>query len=123
MPADSGRPVLVEHEYERKSAWAYLAAYDVRRGKSHGRFELKSGIAPFNRLVTQVMRQEPVAKPFPWKFTRRDPGGEVGSPVGGRNSLTPILRSAALALPAPRPQHLEFPSPRVHVNTETHSPR
>ena len=49
----------VEHEYERKGAWAYLAAWDVHRAKLFGRCEAKSGIAPFDRLVAQVMGQEP----------------------------------------------------------------
>lgn len=49
----------VEHEYERRGAWAYMAAWDVRRAKVFGRCEHKTGIAPFQRLVAQVMRQEP----------------------------------------------------------------
>jgi len=59
LPASPGRPMRVEHEYERKGAWAYLAAWDVRRAKIHGRCERKTGIAPFERLVEQVMEQEP----------------------------------------------------------------
>ncbi|WP_109205631.1 transposase [Moorella sp. Hama-1] len=51
----------IEHEYERKGAWAYLAAWDVKRAKIFGRCESKSGIAPFERLVRQVMSQEPYA--------------------------------------------------------------
>jgi hypothetical protein len=58
-PPAPGRSMRVEHEYERKGAWAYLAAWDVRRAKIHGRCERKTGIAPFERLVEQVMRQEP----------------------------------------------------------------
>ena len=54
-----GKPMRVEHGYERKGAWAYLAAWDVKRAKVHGRCEPKTGIAPFQRLVAQVMRQEP----------------------------------------------------------------
>jgi hypothetical protein len=54
-----GRPMLVEHEYERLGAWAYFAAWDVRRAKVHGRCERKTGIKPFGRLVHQVMREEP----------------------------------------------------------------
>jgi DDE superfamily endonuclease len=54
-----GQPMKVEHEYERKGAWAYLAALDVHRAKVFGRCEPKSGIDPFDRLVTQVMSQEP----------------------------------------------------------------
>lgn len=53
------RPMKVEHEYERQGAWAYLAAWDVHRAKLFGRCEAKSGIAPFDRLVAQVMSQEP----------------------------------------------------------------
>jgi hypothetical protein len=49
----------VEHEYERKGALVYLAAWDVRRAKLFGRCEAKSGIKPFGRLVEQVMSQEP----------------------------------------------------------------
>jgi len=49
----------VEHEYARGGAWAYLAALDVHRGKLFGRCEMTTGIAPFGRLVTQVMTQSP----------------------------------------------------------------
>ena len=49
----------VEHEYERKGAWAYFAAWDVRRAKIYGRCEPKTGLAGFNRLVSQVMSREP----------------------------------------------------------------
>ena len=49
----------VEHEYTRKGAWAYLAAWDVHRARIFGRCEHKTGIAPFGRLVRQVMSQEP----------------------------------------------------------------
>lgn len=57
--AAPGEPMRVEHEYERKGAWAYLAAWDVRRAKIHGRCERKTGIASFERLVRQVMSREP----------------------------------------------------------------
>jgi hypothetical protein len=59
LPAGPARPMRVEHEYERKGAWAYLAAWDVRRAKIHGQCERKTGIAPFERLVERVMEQEP----------------------------------------------------------------
>jgi hypothetical protein len=49
----------VEHEYARGGALAYLAAWDVRRGGVIGRCEATTGIAPFSRLVDQVMAQEP----------------------------------------------------------------
>jgi hypothetical protein len=59
LPPASGAPLRVEHEYERRGAWAYLAAWDVRRAKIFGRGEATTGIAPFRRLVRQVMSQEP----------------------------------------------------------------
>ncbi|MGH7375972.1 MAG: IS630 family transposase [Candidatus Methylomirabilales bacterium] len=59
LPPTPGRPMRVEHEYARAGAWAYLAAWDVHRAKVFGRCEAKTGIAPFERLVAQVMGQEP----------------------------------------------------------------
>ena len=59
LPPQPRRPMKVEHEYERKGAWAYFAAWDVHRARLFGRCEAKSGIAPFDRLVAQVMDQEP----------------------------------------------------------------
>jgi hypothetical protein len=58
-PAQPGSPMKVEHEYTRCGAWAYLAALDVHRVKLFGRCERKSGIAPFDRLVAQVMAEPP----------------------------------------------------------------
>lgn len=58
-PPRPGRPMRVEHEYERGGALAYLAAWDVRRGGVIGRGEATTGILAFGRLVDQVMRQEP----------------------------------------------------------------
>lgn len=58
-PPRSHQAMRVEHEYERRGAWAYLAAWDVHRAKVFGRCEAKSGIAPFDRLVDQVMQQSP----------------------------------------------------------------
>lgn len=59
LPPAANRPRYVEHEYQRRGAWAYLAAWDVRRARVWGRCETKTGIAPFDRLVAQVMAQEP----------------------------------------------------------------
>ena len=64
QPTRSHLPMKVEHEYERRGAWAYLAAWDVRRAKVFGRCEAKSGIAPFDRLVDQVMQQSPYLLPI-----------------------------------------------------------
>jgi DDE superfamily endonuclease len=51
----------VEHEYERGGALAYLAAWDVHQAWLFGRLEPTSGIAPFGRVVEQVMTTEPYA--------------------------------------------------------------
>src|SRR5487761_1253865 len=58
-PAQAAQPQRVEFEYERMGAVQYLAAWDVQRGLVFGRCEAQTGIAPFGRLVRQVMEQEP----------------------------------------------------------------
>jgi DDE superfamily endonuclease len=58
-PPAPNRTRRVEHEYKRGGAWAYLAALDVHRAKIFGRLERTTGIAPFGRLVAQVMSQSP----------------------------------------------------------------
>jgi transposase len=55
------RAVRVEHDYQRRGALAYLAAWDVHRGQVLGRCEDTTGIGPFARLVDQVMTIEPYA--------------------------------------------------------------
>src|SRR5580692_9070291 len=59
LPPAPNRPTHVEHEYFRMGAWTYLAAWDVHRARVFGRCEVKSGIAPVDRLVGEVMGQEP----------------------------------------------------------------
>ena len=59
LPTAPRQAMRIEHEYVRRAAWAYLAAWDVRRAKIHGICEYKTGIAPFGRLLQQVMTQEP----------------------------------------------------------------
>jgi hypothetical protein len=60
-PPAPGRAGRVEHEYKRAGSLAYLAAWDVRRAQVFGRCEPTTGIEPFDRLVEQVMAQEPYA--------------------------------------------------------------
>ncbi len=52
----------VEHEYERKGALCYLAAWDARRAKLFDRCAAKDGIVPFDALVEQFMTVEPYSK-------------------------------------------------------------
>jgi hypothetical protein len=59
LPPQPKSTMKVEHEYKRCGAWAYLAALDVHRAKVFGRCERRSGIAPFDRLVDQVMTRPP----------------------------------------------------------------
>jgi len=60
-PPSPGRAGRVEHEYERKGALAYLAAWDVHRAQVVDRCESTTGIEPFGRLVSEVMSAEPYA--------------------------------------------------------------
>jgi len=60
-PSTGSRGQRVEHTYERRGALTYLAALDIRRARVFGRSEPRGGIAPFDRLVWQVMRKEPYA--------------------------------------------------------------
>jgi hypothetical protein len=65
-PAPGSRGQRVEHTYRRGGALTYLAALDIgrrggRRPRVFGRSEPSGGIAPFDRLVWQVMTKEPYA--------------------------------------------------------------
>jgi len=61
LPPGKARAMRIEHDYDRRGALAYLAAWDVHRGQVTGRCEDTTGIAPFARLVAQVMTTEPYA--------------------------------------------------------------
>lgn len=54
-----GRYGRVEHEYERKGALAYMAAWDVRQAKILGLCRTSTGIDSFHDLVDLVMSLEP----------------------------------------------------------------
>jgi hypothetical protein len=61
LPA-AKRGQRVEHEYERRGALCYLAAWDTRRAKLFDRCAAKDGIVPFDALVEQFMTVEPYSK-------------------------------------------------------------
>jgi hypothetical protein len=61
LPPGRARLHRVEHEYERGGSLNYLAALDVHRGSLIGRCEDKTGIAAFERLLSDVMALEPYA--------------------------------------------------------------
>jgi len=62
QPPCPGKAMRVESEYERKGTIAYFAAWDVRNARVFGRCEKTTGIAPFSRLVKQVMAQRPYCR-------------------------------------------------------------
>ena len=47
LPPGKARMMRVNHDYHRRGAVAYLAAYDVHRAKVYGRCEDTTGIVPF----------------------------------------------------------------------------
>ncbi|MGH2884998.1 MAG: IS630 family transposase [Solirubrobacteraceae bacterium] len=59
LPAARRHAMKVEHEYERKGALCYLAAWDARRAKIFDRCAPKDGIVPFDALIDQFMSQAP----------------------------------------------------------------
>lgn len=59
--AAPGRAMRVSHDYRRRGALAYLAAYDVHQPRVFGRCEASTGIDTFTALVDQVMTCEPYA--------------------------------------------------------------
>jgi len=61
MAPGQSRMMRVSHDYHRRGAVAYLAAYDVHQARVFGRCEDTTGIEPFTALVEQVMTQEPYA--------------------------------------------------------------
>jgi transposase len=74
-PPARGRPVRVEHEYQRNGALALLAALDVRTGTVFASTPTTTGIAPFMDLMTQVMSQPPY-KDAPRVFVIVDNGSD-----------------------------------------------
>jgi hypothetical protein len=54
-----GRGQRVEHEYERKGALCYLAAWDIKHARLFDRCAPADGIVPFDALIDQIMTVEP----------------------------------------------------------------
>lgn len=61
LPPGTSRTMRISHDYHRRGAVAYLAAYDVHQARVFGRCEDSTGIAAFTALVEQVMTQQPYA--------------------------------------------------------------
>jgi hypothetical protein len=103
LPPQSGSTMRVEHEYERKGALAYLAAWDVHRAKIFGRCERKTGIKPFERLVDQIMSQEPYrsARRVFWIM-------DNGSSHRGQSSDDRLVKRWGSIIPVHTPVHASW---------------
>ena len=103
LPVVAGQPIRVEHEYERGGAWAYLAALDIHRAKVFGRCEATTGIAPFSRLVDDVMGQPPYneARTVFWVM-------DNGSSHRGEASVRRLTQAYPRLVPAHGPVHASW---------------
>jgi hypothetical protein len=103
LPPAPGRAMRIEHEYERGGAWQYLAAWDVRRGVVMGRCEPSTGIAPFGRLVAQVMAREPYgsAERVFWLV-------DNGSSHRGNTAVRRLAQAYANLILVPTPVHASW---------------
>ena len=75
LPAAPGRPVRVEHEYERHGALALLACLDVHAGRVFASTPGTTGIVPFMNLMGEVMAR-PEYKNAPRVFVIVDNGSD-----------------------------------------------
>lgn len=105
LPNAPRRAMRVEHEYVRRGAWAYLAAWDVHRAKIHGICERKTGIAPFGRLLRHVMTQEPYrsARRVFWTM-------DNGSSHRGQACIDRIGEQWPTVVPVHTPVHASWPN-------------
>jgi hypothetical protein len=103
LPPGPGRPRRVEAEYERAGALQYLAAWDVQEGLVMGRCEAKTGIAPFGRLVDQVMKRPEYGSAYRvfWVV-------DNGSSHRGAASVNRLRRAYANALLVHMPVHASW---------------
>ena len=61
LPPGRSQMMRVNHDYHRRAALAYLAAYDVHQARVFARCADTTGIAAFTALVEQAMTREPYA--------------------------------------------------------------
>ena len=103
LPTAPAKTMRVEHEYTRGGAWAYLAALDVHHAKVFGRCEATTGIAPFERLVDQVMSQAPynTARRVFWVM-------DNGSSHRGEASVQRLTQAHPRLVPVHGPVHASW---------------
>jgi len=99
LPPGKARAMRIEHDYARGGALAYLAAWDVHRGRVTGRCEDTTGIAPFSRLVEQVMTTEPYAS-ADRVFWIVDNGSSHRGPAAAERMATAWPNAQLIHLPA-----------------------
>jgi hypothetical protein len=98
VPPGPGRRRRIEHEYDRGGALQYLAAWDVQDGVVMGRCEPATGIAPFGRLVAQVMGR-PEYRRAPRVFWVVDNGSSHRGEVAVRRMLAAHPNAVLVHLP------------------------
>ncbi|HVD01420.1 MAG TPA: IS630 family transposase [Candidatus Dormibacteraeota bacterium] len=103
VAAAPGRPMRVEHEYERGGSLAYIAAWDVHRAKLFGQLAPTTGIVPFDRLVAEVMSAEPYrsARRVFWVL-------DNGSSHRGRASVDRLQKAHPNLVPVHLPIHASW---------------
>jgi transposase len=99
LPPGRARAMRIEHDYDRGGALAYLAAWDVHRGQVTGRCEDTTGIAPFARLVDQLMTTEPYAS-ADRVFWIVDNGSSHRGPAAAERMATAWPNAQLIHLPA-----------------------
>ena len=102
LPPRPDVAMRVEHEYERRGAWAYLAAWMSVAPEFFGRCERKTGIVPFDRLVGQVMGQDALPLGSPGVLDHGQwllPSRASAASAATRCAYPPSFRSTARSTP------------------------
>jgi DDE superfamily endonuclease len=102
-PPARGRPMRVEHEYQRQGALALLAVLDVRTGKVFASTPATTGITPFMDLIGQVMNTGPYAS-APRVFVIAD----NGSDHRGKAAIRRLAKACPHAIMIHTPVHASW---------------
>ena len=103
LPAAPGRPLRVEHEYERHGALALLAGLDVHTGQVFASTPKTTGIVPFMDLAGQVMAR-PEYKNAPRVFVVVD----NGSDHRGKKAISRLRKAHPNAIMIHTPVHASW---------------
>ncbi len=132
LPAGKSRMMRVSHDYHRRGALAYLAAYDVHRAKVFGRCQDSTGIVPFTALVEQVMTRQRLLpprrqshRPACRAISERDHGAHPGPRLLGQPGGDLLLDhrpQGALSERLHRPRRGRATTDRLRVPLQPSSP-